>query len=125
MTRINAGIQPNELPRQLLLAELREIKRIPNAVRKLCKTGRPIVNLPPLFTLGKGHVRFFYNKLGYLLRRYRLLRVEAIRRGYRVEDFSNAWEGLPNWTMREWIPTTNARLQVEERIKSKGIRLIP
>lgn len=119
MTRINAGVQPWELPRPLLLAELREIKRIPNRVRK----GVDLNKIPPLFVLGEGHVRFFYNKLGYLLRRYRLLRKEAIRRGYQVSDFSDAWTGQKIEVMQEWIPTMNARLLVVDRIASKGILL--
>jgi deoxyribonuclease (pyrimidine dimer) len=70
MTRINAGIRPAELVDQHLLAELREIKRIPNVV----KQGKAKLDgIPERFSLGTGHVRFFYNKLGYLLRRYRSL----------------------------------------------------
>ena len=61
MTRVNTGISPFELPTKLLLAELREIKRIPNLV----KSGKfSLIGQPPEFTLGKGHVKFFYDKLG-------------------------------------------------------------
>lgn len=67
MTRINVGIPPRELTNKHLTAEHREIKRIPNAV----KTGKAkMVGIPAQFTLGTGHVKFFYNKLGYLRQRY-------------------------------------------------------
>jgi hypothetical protein len=61
MTRINLGICPRRLPRVALLAEHREITRIPNAVR----SGRASIrNIPSRFTLGTGHVRFFLQQTG-------------------------------------------------------------
>ena len=67
MTRINCGIPVEELCDKHLMAEHREIKRIPNCVKR----GRyNLENQPELFTLGKGHVKFFYDKLGYLKKRY-------------------------------------------------------
>ena len=35
MTRINVGIDPSELNMKMLMAEHREIKRIPNCVKKV------------------------------------------------------------------------------------------
>ena len=62
MTRINCGIPPCELTDKHLMAEHREIKRIPNCIKK----GRySMTGQPEVFTLGKGHVKFFYNKLKY------------------------------------------------------------
>ena len=64
MTRINVGIPPAELTDKHLLAEHREIKRIPNCIAK----GKyNMEGIPDKFKLGKGHVKFFYNKLEYLL----------------------------------------------------------
>ena len=63
MTRINIGIPPANLTRQHLIAEHREIKRISNQISK----GRfNLKDQPKDFTLGTGHVKFFYDKLGYL-----------------------------------------------------------
>ena len=63
MTRINVGIPPAELINQHLIAEHREIKRIPNCIAK----GKyNMDNIPRRFKLGKGHVKFFYDKLEYL-----------------------------------------------------------
>jgi len=91
MTRINVGIDPATLCDQMLLAEHREIKRIPNAV----KSGRAVMHgIPANLTLGKGHVRFFYNKLGYLLERYKLIYKECLRRGFCVTPYFKSWDSL-------------------------------
>ena len=76
MTRINVGIPVVELTRQHLIAEHREIKRVPNAI----KNGRySLHNQPNTFTLGKGHVKFFYTRLLYLQNRYEDLYDECKR----------------------------------------------
>ena len=62
MTRINVGIPPEELTDKHLLAEHREIKRIPNCIAK----GKYNMDgIPDRFKLGKGHVKFFYNMNDY------------------------------------------------------------
>ena len=59
MTRINL-VDPSELCDQHLLAEHRELTRIPNAVAR----GRfSLVGQPADYKLGEGHVRFFFDKL--------------------------------------------------------------
>lgn len=117
MTRINIGIDPQRLPGKALLAEHREIKRVPNAVRKLKTLG----SIPETFRLGKGHVRFFYNKLGYLRSRYRELHAECVRRGYNVTDFDDAWQGLPEGT--PWQPTAADVQLIEQRLIERGHKL--
>lgn len=113
MTRINAGIDPKTLTRQHLLAEHREIKRVPNAVA----SGRVVLSgIPETFRLGKGHVKFFYDKLGYLKRRYVAIRDECIARGYDVTDFEHAWDGVPCSLMNDWEPTLSDRMLVSRRI---------
>ena len=62
MTRINL-VPPAELCDQHLLAEHRELTRIPNAVAK----GKfSLKGQPSDYKLGEGHVRFFFNKLMFL-----------------------------------------------------------
>ena len=117
MTRINAGVCPSELSRQHLLAEHREIKRIPNMVA----SGKAkVVNLPRVFTLGKGHVKFFYNKLGYLKERYDSIYAECVSRGYNVTDYSDAWSGVPPNLMGSWTPTDSDRQTILERINERS-----
>lgn len=121
MTRINTAIRPAELPDKLLLAELREIKRIPNVISK----GKyNMTGIPEQFTLGTGHVKFFYNKLQYLLNRYEALRHEALRRGFNVSDFSAAWDGVPAELMNDYQETARDRELLIERIREKGFELL-
>jgi len=118
MTRINVGIEPFELPDKLLIAEHREITRIPNAVR----SGRAkLKNLPLKFGLGTGHVRFFYDKLGYLEQRYLRLLKECQRRGFNVTDKRTAFHGVP---LGQWYPDNNCRKILKRRIASNGHKLI-
>ena len=121
MTRINAGIRPNELPNKLLLAEHREIVRIPNVV----SSGRARLDLPfpKRFTLGKGHVRFFYTRLAYIHRRYNALHKRCLIRGLNVSDFSDAFDDVPEDCYNDWQPTKSARQLIIDRIRSKGFEL--
>lgn len=120
LTRINCGVHPEELPDRILLAELREIKRIPNAIRK----GRyRLEGMPHEFTLGSGHVKFFYDKLEYLWLRYQALRGEALQRGFRVDDFSEAWQGVPPELMNGYIERGRDRELIIQRIQERGFTL--
>jgi deoxyribonuclease (pyrimidine dimer) len=117
MTRINIGIDPQRLTDRHLLAEHREIKRIPNAIRH----GKAVVkDIPQSFTLGKGHVRFFYNKLGYLLERYKDIRQECIRRKFNITDYESAWQDIPAELMQNYIPTQKDIEIIMSRLEVKG-----
>ncbi|MDP8050951.1 pyrimidine dimer DNA glycosylase/endonuclease V [Pasteurella atlantica] len=119
MTRINL-IPPKELCDQHLLAEFRELTRIPNAVAK----GKyNLVGMPDDYKLGTGHVRFFFNKLTFLKKRYQDLYEECKARGFNVKYI---WSGsLPDdeslWL--DYIPTVNAiavnRARIQERMPVK------
>ena len=120
MTRINCGVAAEELPDKILLAELREIKRIPNAIRN----GRySLQGIPEEFTLGTGHVKFFYDKLEYLWDRYQSLRIEALNRGFNVSDFSEAWNGVPPELMNGYIEKIRDREIIIMRINERGFDL--
>ena len=81
MTRINL-VPPAELCDQHLLAEHRELTRIPNAVAK----GKfHLQGQPADYKLGSGHVRFFFDKLAFLLQRYDALHAECRARGFKVQ----------------------------------------
>lgn len=117
MTRINVGYPVRQLTRQHLIAEHREIKRIPNAV----KSGRAnIKNATNTFKLGKGHVTFFYNKLGYLKSRYKEIYTECKRRGYNVQDYSSAWDGISQELMGGFRPTVKDKQVIKQRIREKS-----
>jgi len=106
MTRINVGIPPAELNGRHLIAEHREIKRIPNLVNR----GRySLDNQPKLFKLGTGHVKFFYDKL------YN----ECKKRGFNVQNYSSAWKGSPKHLMNDYTPTERDREIIKQRIEEK------
>lgn len=124
MTRINVGIDPRELPDKLLIAEHREITRVPNVVA----SGKAkLENIPPRFTLGTGHVKFFYTRLAYLQKRYSLLLAECRRRGFQVTDKSSAFEKKENTSdlFNDYQETIDDRQLIIERIRSKGVELLP
>lgn len=80
MTRVNC-VNPERLSRQHLLAEHREITRIPNSIL----SGKLRVEyLPGPYRLGTGHVRWFTARLGWLRNRYEQVHTECLRRGYNV-----------------------------------------
>lgn len=116
MTRINVGIPPRDLTRQHLIAEHREIKRVPNVVSKgnFNLTGQPTE-----FTLGTGHVKFFYTRLLYLKKRYEELYQECRNRGYDVSYYGDAWNDVPKHLMGDYTPTNRDIQIITERIKER------
>jgi deoxyribonuclease (pyrimidine dimer) len=90
MTRINCAIKPSELSNKHLIAELREIKRIPNHIFTH-KDNLNLKGIPAQFKLDTGHVKFFYNKISYLYKRYKSLYEEAKNRNFNVSDYSESF----------------------------------
>jgi len=121
MTRINVAVKPIELNDKMLIAEHREIKRIPNCVKK----GRyNLSGIPDKFTLGTGHVKFFYNKLEYLHDRYVDLYDECLKRGFNVTNYEEAFNDLPD-ELYNWYDETNRDRKIilqriNERLNSKN-----
>ena len=101
-----------------MIAEHREITRIPNAVLQ----GKAVLqNIPLEFCLGKGHVRFFYNKLGFLAKRYESLYRECILRGFKVTYKGSAFKDV---TYNDYIASAGDRDLIVKRITSKGFLLL-
>lgn len=97
MTRINV-IPPIELCDQHLLAEHRELTRIPNDIVK--RVGQVPLSSATVYLLGAGHVTFFRNKLQFLKRRYDALHQECLDRGFnvvykwpeKVSEYAELWQ---------------------------------
>lgn len=107
MTRINL-VEPKQLTNEHLMAEYRELPRIFTAVRNAVdKDQTPAdIDIPEQYVLGTGHMKFFYNKLSYLLERYTSLYKELIDRNYNIDkamyaDIMKAAIALPG----EWFNT--------------------
>lgn len=114
MTRINV-VPPSELCDRHLLAEYRELPRV-FALARYCP------DAPKEYTLGKGHVKFFYDKLGFLLDRFNLLVLECKKR-----EFNVIYKGAPFHKSKvgpsfygDYTPTPEAlalnRARIAERI---------
>lgn len=107
MTRINADFDTTKLLDQHLMAEYRELPMVYAALRRSLHSksiNTVIRSIPEQFTLNRGHVTFFYDKLKFLDARYAKLIAELKTRGYQLDDqrqynvnefatpFVNDWE---------------------------------
>jgi deoxyribonuclease (pyrimidine dimer) len=93
MTRINSAIPVECLTDEHLLAEHREIKRLPYVLKKSIESGS-INHIPENFTLGKGHVLFFLDKMQYTYWRYISIYRECLKRGLTVECYATNWHDV-------------------------------
>lgn len=121
MTRINVGIKPSELPDKLLLAEHREIKRIP---RMITSGKAKLDNIPTKFKLGTGHVKFFYGQMKYTFERYCSLYYECISRGFNVTNYMDNWKFKWGDLQGDYQPTQTDRQLIKQRIYERTSHLI-
>lgn len=93
MTRINL-VPVETLMDQHLMAEYRELPRVFTLALKAY--GKPTV-IPAEYVLGSGHVKFFYNKLKFLVNRQLALIAECKKRGFKISQenidfiFPDSW----------------------------------
>jgi deoxyribonuclease (pyrimidine dimer) len=127
MTRINV-VEPSELTNKHLMGELHEITRVYGLVRKA--QDRKInkynfkdkIKQPSAYTLGAGHVYFFYNKLGFITERYYALNQEAVKRNFNVNPIEKEQlvSGIQSWWFGDYEPTQEAlainRKRITERL---------
>ena len=108
MTRINL-IPPEELHYKHLVAEYREITRVPtlarNAQRRMHK-----LSIPKVYVMGAGHVLHFYDKLGFIADRYESLCDEMRRRGYKCNQIprEDLLKDIDSRFVRAYNPTPEA-----------------
>lgn len=129
MTRINV-VEPSELTNKHLMGELHEITRVYGLVRKAQERKinkynfKDKIKQPPEYTLGTGHVYFFYNKLGFITERYYSLVSEAKKRNFKVNPIErqDLVSGIQEWWFGEYSVTEEAikinRERIDERIKN-------
>lgn len=121
MTRVNL-ISPFCLYDQHLLAEWREIPRIPNAVRKLLLTKGTfdiLKDIPQDYTLGKGHVKFFYNKLNFIETRHLQLKEEGRKRGLNLDSIIIDLNGIPEMLKKNFEPSKKDIILNLSRVQEK------
>lgn len=119
MTRINC-VPVQELHSKHLVAEYRELPRVFKlAADYAVKHLSPPLDAPTVYTLGKGHVKFFYTRLGYCHLRFLQLVKEMELRGYSPQFRTVQKYRVPlGWNSR-WNPTPEALALNRERIKQR------
>lgn len=120
MTRINC-VPVQELSGPHLVAEYRELPRVFALARKASMRGTFVQ--PAAYTLGKGHLMFFYTRLGYLTKRHVDLIEEMKRRGYKpafpgVER--HLFPEIPDAFWRDWEPPEDALSLNRQRINERS-----
>lgn len=126
MTRINT-IDVQDLTDQHLMAEYREMPMVHAALQrsKTSKKGLSIDSIPPKYTLNTGHVKFFYNKGTFILKRYLALVDELRKRGYNINPGERKidWKVFDHTLKSDWTPTSRDHsiliARLVERINAK------
>jgi len=83
--------------------------------QSILKKGLDLSKILSYYTLNTGHGYFFYNKLGYIYKRFESLKQEMIRRGYKCESTEILKLDIPN-LMNDWNPTKKYIEVNKERI---------
>lgn len=114
MTRINL-VEPKTLSVKHLVAEYREITRLPkNLAKSLSRPDFSITEIPVKYVLGKGHVKFFYNKMLFLRKRFESLVAEMLNRGYKPSyTDSSIFTKCPNEFYNDYEPS-NEEIEINK-----------
>jgi deoxyribonuclease (pyrimidine dimer) len=120
MTRINC-VPPEELHYSHLGAEYYELPRAVGYIIAAHQRGEcpDDKRNPKAYTLGAGHVRFFYNKLTYLRKRFALLVAECQRRGRKTSFTELPAADLPREWCNDWTPDDAALALNRNRLKQR------
>lgn len=122
MTRINT-VHPSHLTDQWLIAEWRELPRIVNELEKHPQRF-DIKKIPPQYTLNKGHVTFFRDKLLFLAKRHRELRRELRKRNIKHDkkikvELHYLKPHLKMFACKDWEPTQPDHSILIERLQER------
>lgn len=123
MTRINV-VRVEELSREHLVAEYREIMRLPGNLKAWLnrKTKPPSFDeIPVEYKLGTGHVKFFYTRFLFLQKRFESLVQEMQARGYNPKFTDSSIFVVDKLYYNDYTPTEAAieinRARIKERTK--------
>lgn len=116
MARVNVGLNPRLLSDQHLVAESVEITMITGGLRSHnYKLKGPI---PQKFSLGKGHINFFKNKLKYLEKRLTEVNNEMVRRGFKPGTYIDLNE-FPSEYRHDWKPSMEDSSELRARVADR------
>lgn len=113
MVRINL-VDPKILSDQHLIAEYDEILMLTAYIKKYPK----IEDIPEKYCLGKGHMKFFKDKVIYLKERHEKLKVEMSKRNFRTNKTINLSQ-FKKKNKGDWNPKKQDLQIIKKRIVSK------
>ena len=120
MTRINV-VPVTELSDQMLGAEYRELPRVVGLARGAAFRGeKPGDYMGSGYTLGPGHVQFFYPRLLWVIQRYDSIVRECTRRGRKVNYPFLDTSGIPPEWFNSWRAPPEALELNRQRLKIRG-----
>lgn len=127
MTRINV-VPPSELSDNHLKAEYWELPRLYPLICKAYQRGEKPDDKknPTEYVLGTGHVRFFYNKLGYITKRHQELGLEGVRRNIQLKaepegmEYFRQTAFLPSIWFQDYEPTEEALALNRSRLAERS-----
>lgn len=129
MTRINI-VSVKEISNKQLMAEYHESIRVFGYVLKSKSIPSDI---PSHYCLGKGHVKFFFNKIPYLLNRYKEINKELTNRGYclnnetflkNLEKGKLALQKYPEIQRNDWTPSFEEMMVNQARVDERLERIL-
>lgn len=119
MTRINL-IPVGKLTTTHLLAEYRELPRVFGLIDKWIERGCPLEGIPLRYTMGRGHVKFFYPRASFLAWRFDQIVEELGKRGIRPQ-YTTQWHRVEAIAGRGQHPSLWAPTQGEIAINQARI----
>ncbi len=119
MVRINL-INPKYLSDQHLVAEYDEMLMLVSYVQRYPKIKfiKGVSEIPKNYTLNKGHMKFFKDKLLYLKNRHELLKDEMRKRKFETNKTINL-KFYPKELCNDWKPNSKDYCVILERITWK------
>ncbi len=119
MVRVNL-IHPKKLADQHLVAEYNEILMLLGYVERYpeIKIVKGKSEIPEEYTLNKGHMRFFKDKLKYLAKRHEIIKKEMRNRKFKTDVTINL-KKYPKRLHNDWTPKEKDFLIIKERITWK------
>ena len=117
MPRVNL-VNPLILADQHLVAERLELTFVLSSARRSLAS-RNGLSVGEKYVLGKGHILFFHDKVGYLARRFRMLTKEMQRRGMKPSMLwpDDSW--APDSMYKDYRPTAADKKVVMKQLKER------
>ncbi|MFW6014791.1 MAG: pyrimidine dimer DNA glycosylase/endonuclease V [Candidatus Nanoarchaeia archaeon] len=113
MVRVNL-VEPKRLSDQHLIAEYNEILMLLAYVKRY----PALREIPKEYCLGKGHMKFFKDKLKFLQKRHESLKKEMRRRNFRANKTIRLSD-FPKNLRNDWEPSEGDYKKVKKRLREK------